>query len=108
MKLYKYESIRNIGRWHTKISEAEKEYQEEKEWLMADEPDEDDWVKLVSIEIPNDFIEELEEKQEESGKIKQAILIHDPERIDENPRDDGYDYDIYATWSDEVKEEEND
>lgn len=106
MKLYKYESIRNIGRWHTKLSEAEKEYEEEKEWLMSNEPDEDDWVKLITIEVPNDFIEELEAEQEENGEIKQAILIYDPRRIDENPRQEGYDYDFYAIWSDDLREGE--
>lgn len=101
MKLYRYESSKNTGRWRTIPSEADKEYEEVKDYLMADEPDEDDWVRLRSIEIPDDLIDELED---EPGLIKQTCLIRDPERIDDNPRDEGYDFDYWAAWSDDIKE----
>jgi hypothetical protein len=70
---------------------------------VANDPDEDETVKLVSIEIPDDLILELEDGCE---ILKQAILIHDPDRVDEDPRKDGYDFDFYATWSDDYEERE--
>ncbi|EKD5198966.1 DNA-directed RNA polymerase subunit delta [Enterococcus faecalis] len=99
MKLYRYESSQNTGRWTESIIQANKEFEEEKDYLMSNEPEEDETVKLVSIEIPYDLIDELED---ESKEVKQAILIHDPDRSDENPREDGYDFDFYAAWSDDI------
>lgn len=29
--------------------------------------------------------------------------MHDPDCLDENPRDDGWDFDYYAAWSDDVE-----
>ncbi|EGO7726127.1 DNA-directed RNA polymerase subunit delta, partial [Enterococcus faecalis] len=77
MKLYRYESSQNTGRWTESIIQANKEFEEEKDYLMSNEPEEDETVKLVSIEIPYDLIDELED---ESKEVKQAILIHDPDR----------------------------
>ncbi|EKJ5007349.1 DNA-directed RNA polymerase subunit delta, partial [Enterococcus faecalis] len=54
---------------------------------------------LVSIEISDDLIDELEEKSQE---VKQAILMHDPDLLDENPKNSGYDFDYYAAWSDDI------
>ncbi|EHB5084574.1 DNA-directed RNA polymerase subunit delta [Enterococcus faecalis] len=99
MKLYRYESSKNTGPWTESLIQANKEYEEEKDYLMADDPDEDETVKLVSIEIPDDLIDELED---ESKEVKQAILMPDPDRSDENPREDGYDFDFYAAWSDDI------
>ncbi|EGS7979349.1 DNA-directed RNA polymerase subunit delta [Enterococcus faecalis] len=99
MKLYRYESSQNTGRWTESLIQATKEFEEEKDYLMADDPEEDETVKLVSIEVPDDLIDELED---ESKELKQAILIHDPARLDENPREDGYDFDYYAAWSDDI------
>lgn len=99
MKFYRYESTKNIGFWTESFGRAKSEYDNEKDYLMADDPDEDEIVKLVSIEIPDDLIFELED---DSREIKQAILIHDPDRLNEDPREDGYDFDYYAAWSDDV------
>ncbi|EGO7616155.1 DNA-directed RNA polymerase subunit delta [Enterococcus faecalis] len=99
MKLYRYESSKNTGHWTGSLIDATKEYEEEKDYLMSNDPDEDETVKLVSIEMPDDLIDELED---ESKELKQAILIHDPARLDENPREDGYDFDYYAAWSDDI------
>ncbi|EOA8287940.1 DNA-directed RNA polymerase subunit delta [Enterococcus faecalis] len=100
MKLYRYESSKNTGHWTESKGQANKEFEEEKDYLMADEPDEDETVKLVSIEVPDDLIDELED---ESKEVKQAVLMHDPDCLDENPRDDGWDFDYYAAWSDDVE-----
>ncbi|EPE2440941.1 DNA-directed RNA polymerase subunit delta [Enterococcus faecalis] len=99
MKLYRYESSQNTGRWTESLIQATKEFEDEKDYLIADNPEEDETVKLVSIEIPDDLIDELESESEE---VKQAILIHDPDRLDENPRENGYDFDFYADWSDDI------
>ncbi|HAP5574732.1 TPA: DNA-directed RNA polymerase subunit delta [Enterococcus faecalis] len=99
MKLYRYESSKNTGRWTESLIQATKEFEDEKEYLIADNPEEDETVKLVSIEIPDDLIDELESESEE---VKQAILIHDPDRLDENPRENGYNFDFYADWSDDI------
>ncbi|EKJ5004588.1 DNA-directed RNA polymerase subunit delta [Enterococcus faecalis] len=95
MKLYRYESSKNTGRWTESLIQATKEFEDEKDYLMADDPEEDETVKLVSIEIPDDLIDERKE-------LKEAILMHDPARLDENPREDGYDFDFYAAWSDDI------
>ncbi|EOV3185512.1 DNA-directed RNA polymerase subunit delta [Enterococcus faecalis] len=99
MKLYRYESSKHTGLWTENKGQANKEFEEEKEYLMADEPDEDETVKLVTIEVPDDLICELED---ESQEVKQAILMHDPDCLEENPREDGYDFDYYAAWSDDI------
>ncbi|EGO8428674.1 DNA-directed RNA polymerase subunit delta [Enterococcus faecalis] len=99
MKLYRYESSQNTGRWTESLIQATKEFEDEKDYLIADNPEEDETVKLVSIEIPDDLIDELESESEE---VKQAILIHDPDRLDENPRENGYNFDFYADWSDDI------
>ncbi|EHM3062016.1 DNA-directed RNA polymerase subunit delta [Enterococcus faecalis] len=99
MKLYRYESSQNTGCWTESLIQATKEFEDEKDYLMADNPEEDETVKLVSIEIPDDLMGELDD---ESKELKQAILMHDPDRLDENPRDDGYDFDFYAIWSDDI------
>ncbi|EOB3445295.1 DNA-directed RNA polymerase subunit delta [Enterococcus faecalis] len=99
MKLYRYESSQNTGYWTESLIQATKEFEDEKDYLMADNPEEDETVKLVSIEIPDDLMGELDD---ESKELKQAILMHDPDRLDENPRDDGYDFDFYAIWSDDI------
>ncbi|MCU2270296.1 DNA-directed RNA polymerase subunit delta [Enterococcus faecalis] len=99
MKLYRYESSKHTGVWTESLGQANKEFEDEKEYLMADEPDDDEKVELVSIEIPDELIDELED---ESKELKQAILMHDPDRIDESPREDGYDFDYYAAWSDDI------
>lgn len=96
MKLYRYESSKNTGRWTESLVQATKEFEDEKDYLMADDPEEDETVKLVSIEISDDLIDERKE-------LKQAILIHDPARLDESPREDGYDFDYYGAWSDDVE-----
>ncbi|ETC90840.1 TPA: DNA-directed RNA polymerase subunit delta [Enterococcus faecalis] len=98
MKLYRYESS-NTGHWTESLIDVIKEYEGEKDYLMSNDPDEDETVKIVSIEVPDDLIWELEDKSQE---VKQAILIHDPDRLDENPREDGYDFDYYAAWSDDI------
>ncbi len=95
MKLYRYESSQNTGRWTESLIQATKEFEEEKDYLMADDPEEDETVKLVSIEISDDLIDERKE-------LKQAILMPDPDRLDGNPREDGYDFDFYAAWSDDI------
>ena len=95
MKLYRYESSQNTGRWTESLIQATKEFEEEKDYLMADDPEEDETVKLVSIEISDDLIDERKE-------LKQAILMPDPDRLDGNPREDGYDFDFYAVWSDDI------
>ncbi|EJC3116112.1 DNA-directed RNA polymerase subunit delta [Enterococcus faecalis] len=100
MKLYRYESSKNTGYWTESKGQANKEFEEEKDYLMADDPDEDETVKLVSIEVPDDLIWELEDKSQE---VKQAILMPDPDHLEENPRDDGWDFDYYAAWSDDVE-----
>ena len=100
MKLYRYESSQNTGRWTESLIQATKEFEEEKDYLMADDPEEDETVKLVSIEVPDDLIDELED---ESKEVIQAVLMHDPDCLDENPRDDGWDFDYYAAWSDDVE-----
>lgn len=99
MKLYRYESSQNTGCWTESLIQATKEFEDEKDYLMADDPDEDETVKIVSIEVPDDLIRELEDKSQE---VKQAILIPDPDRLEENPREDGYDFDYYAAWSDDI------
>lgn len=99
MKFYRYESSKNTGDWTERFGQAFKEYESEKEYLMADDPDEDENVKLVSIEVPDDLISELED---ESKELRSAILIRDPDMINEDPRKDGYDFDYYAAWSDDV------
>ncbi|WP_429951342.1 DNA-directed RNA polymerase subunit delta [Enterococcus sp. AZ101] len=99
MKFYRYESSKNTGNWTENFGQAVKEYESEKEYLMADEPNEDENVKLVFIEVPDDLIDELED---ESKELKSATIIHDPDMIDEDPRKDGYDFDYYAAWSDDV------
>ena len=99
MKLYRYESSKNTGRWTESLIQATKEFEEEKDYLMADDPEEDETVKLVSIEISDDLIDELEDERKE---LKEAILMPDPDRLDENPREDGYDFDFYADWSDDI------
>ncbi|EKZ0206658.1 DNA-directed RNA polymerase subunit delta, partial [Enterococcus faecalis] len=38
MKLYRYESSKNTGHWTESKGQANKEYEEEKDYLMADEP----------------------------------------------------------------------
>ena len=85
MKLYRYESSKNTGHWTESKGQANKEFEEEKDYLMADEHD--------------DLICELEDEYQ---KVKQAILMHDPDCLDENPREDGYDFDYYAAWSDDI------
>ena len=99
MKLYRYESSQNTGRWTESLIQATKEFEEEKDYLMADDPEEDETVKLVSIEISDDLIDELEDERKE---LKQAILMPDPDRLDGNPREDVYDFDFYAVWSDDI------
>ena len=99
MKLYRYESSQNTGRWTESLIRATKEFEEEKDCLMSNDPEEDETVKLVSIEVPDDLIWELEDKSQE---VKQAILMPDPDRLEENPREDGYDFDYYAAWSDDI------
>lgn len=101
MKLYRYKSSKNTGRWRTTLFEAEKDYEEEKDWLMGNEADEDEHVQLESIEIPEGIIDELED---EPKVIKQTCLIRDPTRIDDNPRDEGYEFDYWAVWSDDSEE----
>ena len=99
MKLYRYESSQNTGCWTESLIQATKEFEDEKDYLMADNPEEDETVKLVSIEILDDLMGELDD---ESKELKQAILMPDPDRLDENPRDDDYDFDFYAAWSDDI------
>ncbi|NSU22077.1 DNA-directed RNA polymerase subunit delta [Enterococcus faecalis] len=99
MKLYRYESLKNTGSWTESLIQATKEFEDEKDYLIADNPEEDETVKLVSIEIPDDLIDELEDERKE---LKEAILTHDPDRLDENPRENGYDFDFYADWSDDI------
>lgn len=99
MKLYRYESSQNTGRWTESLIQATKEFEDEKDYLMADDPEEDETVKIVSIEVPDDLIWELEDKSQE---VKQTILMPDPDRLEENPREDGYDFDYYADWSDDI------
>ncbi|BDQ49368.1 hypothetical protein EfsSVR2281_11790 [Enterococcus faecalis] len=82
------------------LIQATKEFEEEKDYLMADDPEEDETVKLVSIEVPDDLIDELED---ESKEVKQAVLMHDPDCLDENPRDDGGTSIITSLWSDDVE-----
>ncbi|HBI1605856.1 TPA: DNA-directed RNA polymerase subunit delta [Enterococcus faecalis] len=98
MKLYRYESS-NTGHWTESLIDVIKEYEGEKDYLMSNDPDEDETVKIVSIEVPDDLIGELEDKSQE---VKQAILMPDPDRLEENPREDGYDFDYYAAWSDDI------
>jgi hypothetical protein len=100
MKFYRYESSKNTGCWTESLKQAKKEFEDEKDYLMSDEVDEDECVKLVSIEIPDELILDLEDDPYEE---KIAELIHDPDRLDEDPREDGYDFDYYAAWSDEVE-----
>ncbi|HAP5226198.1 TPA: DNA-directed RNA polymerase subunit delta [Enterococcus faecalis] len=99
MKLYRYESSQNTGCWTESLIQATKEFEDEKDYLIADNPEEDETVKLVSIEIPDDLMGELDD---ESKELKQAILMPDLDRSDENPREDGYDFDFYAIWSDDI------
>lgn len=99
MKLYRYESSKHTGSWTESLRQANKEFEDEKEYLMADGPDDDEKVELVSIEIPDELIDELEDKSKE---LKQTILMPDPDRLEENPREDGYDFDYYAAWSDDI------
>lgn len=66
---------------------------------IVDEPDEDETVKLVSIDIPDDLLCDLEDQ---SRELKSATIMHDPDRLDEDPRKDGWDFDYYAAWSDDV------
>ncbi|EHE8534675.1 DNA-directed RNA polymerase subunit delta [Enterococcus faecalis] len=99
MKLYRYESSKNTGPWTESLVQANKEYEEEKDYLMADDPDEDETVKLVSIEVPDELMGELDD---DSKEVKQAILMHDPDCLGESPREDGYDFDYYAAWSDDI------
>ncbi|EGO5149146.1 DNA-directed RNA polymerase subunit delta [Enterococcus faecalis] len=99
MKLYRYESSKNTGPWTESLVQANKEYEEEKDYLMADDPDEDETVKLVSIEVPDELMGELDD---DSKEVKQAILMYDPDRLGESPRVDGYDFDYYGAWSDDI------
>ncbi len=34
--------------------------------------------------------------------------MHDPDRLNENPREDGYDFDFYADWSDDIAKRKED
>ncbi|EIR4022240.1 DNA-directed RNA polymerase subunit delta [Enterococcus faecalis] len=99
MKLYRYESSQNTGCWTESLIQATKEFEDEKDYLMADNPEEDETVKLVSIEIPDDLMGELDD---ESKELKEAILMPNPDCLDENPREDGCDFDFYAIWSDDI------
>ncbi|MBO0422693.1 DNA-directed RNA polymerase subunit delta [Enterococcus plantarum] len=95
MKLYRYESSKNTGDWTECFGQAFKEYESEKEYLMADDPDEDENVKLVFIEVPDEL-------EDESKELRSATIIRDPDMVNEDPRKDGYDFDYYAAWSDDV------
>ena len=53
MKLYRYESSKNTGRWTESLIQATKEFEDEKDYLMADDSEEDETVKLVTIEVIN-------------------------------------------------------
>lgn len=99
MKFYRYESSKDTGDWTESVSRANNEYENEKDYLMSDEPDEDDYVNLVTIDIPDELISELED---ERHVLKQARIMLDPDREDEDPRTDGYDFDYYAVWSDDL------
>lgn len=98
MKLYRYESSKDIGSWTESLHRANNEYEDEKDYLMGDDPDEDETVRLVSIEIPDELIWEIEEGCQE---LRCASIMLDPDRKDEDPREDGYDFDFYAVWSDD-------
>ena len=66
----------------------------EKDYLMSNDPDEDGNSEIVSIEIPDELIDELEDE----SKVLEAILMHDPDRF-ENPRRWLLNFDYYAAWS---------
>lgn len=104
MKLYRYESTEHTGDWTESLGRANKEYENEKEYLMANGPDEDDTVKLVSIVVPDDLLSDelIDFLEDEYKELKTAMLIHDPDRVNESPREDGYDFDYYCAWSDDV------
>ena len=68
MKLYRYESS-NTGHWTESLIDVIKEYEGEKDYLMSNDPDEDETVKIVSIEVPDDLIWELEDKSQEVKHI---------------------------------------
>ncbi|MGL9869223.1 DNA-directed RNA polymerase subunit delta [Enterococcus sp. DIV0691] len=102
MKFYRYESSENIGYWSEGFGQVYKDYEDEKDYLMADDPSGDETVRIVSIEIPDELVWGAEETSE---VLEQATIIHDADRLDEDPRKDGYDFDFYAIWADDVKDE---
>lgn len=53
MKLYRYESSKNTGCWTESLNHSNKKFEEEKGYLMVDGPEEDETVKLVTIEVIN-------------------------------------------------------
>ncbi|WP_423252880.1 hypothetical protein [Melissococcus plutonius] len=75
MKLYRYESSKNSGYWTESISQAYEEFEGEKEYLTANKSDGDEIVKLVSIKIPSDLIDKLEDESEELRGTEIGYLV---------------------------------
>lgn len=53
MKIYWYESLKNIGCWIEGLDYLNKKFEKEKGYLMVDDFEEDEIVKLVIIEVIN-------------------------------------------------------
>lgn len=53
MKIYWYESSKNTGCWTEGLDHSNKKFEKEKGYLMVDDPEEDETVKLVTIEVIN-------------------------------------------------------
>lgn len=89
MKKYKVYSERNTSKEFTDINEALKEYESMKDWEITNECDTDTYVELiVSVD---DF--------EDSETIRKSVIVEDEDRMAiSKPREDGLDFDYWATW----------
>lgn len=65
-------------------------YENAKDFLMADEPNEDTYVELVFFTEHDDF--------DDGTTLRREVVGRDEARLNDNPRDEGFDFDYWAAW----------
>lgn len=65
-------------------------YENAKDFLMADEPNEDTYVELVVFTDKDDY--------DDGTTLRREVVGRDEARLNDNPRDEGFDFDYYAQW----------
>lgn len=103
MKLYGVESTDLGMEWFSYRAKAEDQFRHEIEWIEGDDISDDDFVTLVELDMQEFFDEydgeyPVEDEMEEfATPIKSCKWVEDEDRKDENPRDEGYDFDYWIT-----------